>query len=96
MLNLVPILFVIGVLIGLLSGLFSAKCYFYLTGNSVESLYKHKRPHIWKMVKQYKKNREIVKDERLKNYFNWIFYTRQISIIFLISALILYVVAFAV
>ncbi len=48
------------------------------------------------MVKQYKKNREIVKDERLKNYFNWIFYTRQISIIFLISALILYVVAFAV
>jgi len=95
MLDIVPILWVLGMTIGFISGLLSVKCYFYLTGGGIETFYQEDRPNVNKLMKSYRKGDLKVEDPKLRNYYDWIFYTKWTSILCFIVALILYVGAFA-
>ena len=95
MIDLVPIFFVLGMVLTLLSGGLAVKCYFYLTGDGVKSLRQENRPNVNKLMKSYRKGDQQVEDSKLRTYYDWIFYTKRAAILSFIVALLLYVGAFA-
>lgn len=95
MLNFVLILWIFGMIIGFINGLLSVKCYFYLTGGGIETLYQENRPKVNNLMKSYRKGDSKVEDPKLRAYYDWIFYTKWAAILSFIIALFLYVGAFA-
>lgn len=93
LIDLVPVFFIVGVILGFVSGLLSLRCYFYITGGGIEKLYGENRPNVWKLVKQYKKDYTQIEDERLRSFFKWILFTRRISVVMLFLSLILFIMS---
>lgn len=95
MLDMVPILWILGIILAVVNGLISGKCYFYLTNGGIETLYQSDRPNINKLVKAYRRGEEKVDDPKLKSYLTWIFYTKWAGILSFVLALLMYIGAFA-
>lgn len=93
LIDLVPVFFVTGVILGFLSGLITLRCYFYITDDGIDKLYSKNRPNVWKLVKQYKKDHKQIEDERLRSFFKWILYTRRISLVLIFLSLILFIMS---
>ena len=94
MLTLFEILWISGIILAIVNGLLSGKCYFYLTNGGVETLFKKERPNITKLLKAYRYGDEKINDPKLKWYLNWIFYTKWLGIASFVIGLFVYVAAF--
>ena len=95
MIDVVPVLFVSGMLLGLLSGVLTVRAYFILSNGGGERLSGPNRPNVWKRVKSYRADPTREDNDTLIRLYHWIYLTRQISLRLIALAFVTYILIFA-
>lgn len=95
MIDVVPVLFVSGMLLGLLSGVLTVRAYFIFSDDGSGEIGGPNRPNVWKRVKNYRTDPTQENDATLIKLYNWIYVTRQTSLGLIILAFVTYFVIFS-
>ena len=95
MIDIVPIIFVSGMLLCFVNGVLALRAYFFISGGGIEKLYGSDRPNVWKRVKSYRKDPTREENIALAKLYDWIYLTRQIGLGLILLAFVAYFAIFA-
>jgi len=70
MIDIVPIIFVSGTLLGFVCGLLTLRVYFIISDGGIKKLYGSDRPNVWKRVKNYRENPTGIENQTLSKLYD--------------------------